>query len=61
METETMIMTENPMNDPMCADEVIQDADGHLSQEELDFLQQWARQVFCKGIERWEDKRNFRK
>ena len=33
----------------------IQDANGHYSQEQMEFAQEYAKQTFCDILESWEE------
>ena len=34
---------------------VIQDSNGNCNQEQMEFVQEYARQAFCDILEAWED------
>lgn len=60
---EKMIMTEKLadqlMQDLMCVaisatGGAVQDSNGHFSQEQIDFAQEYAKQAFCDILEAWE-------
>ena len=67
MTKEKMIMTKKLanqlMDDLMCVaisatGGVIQDSNGHCNQEQMNFAQEYARQVFCDILEALEDVTN---
>lgn len=62
--TERMIMTAKLANQLMdtlacvaisATGGAIQDANGHFSEEQMEFSQKYARQAFCDILEAWEE------